>query len=131
LFFGCNFGEEAGAATEVWVLRACIVQGLQQIWVSALWYWGAQLTGQDPDDYVSPRFLMYVVWPLAIMSLLFAYAMFWGLPDYYRQVSARIRAANGHETPANQSIVFRRRLVIWFLIAEVLRNVCRPILTLR
>jgi alpha-1,3-glucan synthase len=32
LFFGCNFGEEAGAATEVWVLRACIVQGLQQVW---------------------------------------------------------------------------------------------------
>lgn len=87
LFFGCNFGEEAGAATEVWVLRACIVQGLQQIWVSALWYWGAQLTGKDPDDYVSPRFLMYVVWPLAVMSLAFAYLMFWGLPDYYRQVS--------------------------------------------
>lgn len=32
LFFGLNFGEEAGAATEVWILRACIVQGLQQIW---------------------------------------------------------------------------------------------------
>lgn len=32
LFFGLNFGEEAGAATEVWVTRACIVQGLQQIW---------------------------------------------------------------------------------------------------
>jgi hypothetical protein len=32
LFFGLNFGEEAGAATEVWITRACIVQGLQQIW---------------------------------------------------------------------------------------------------
>lgn len=32
LFFGLNFGEEAGAATEIWVTRACIVQGLQQIW---------------------------------------------------------------------------------------------------
>ncbi len=32
LFFGLNFGEEAGALTEVWVTRACIVQGLQQIW---------------------------------------------------------------------------------------------------
>jgi len=37
-FFGLNFGEEAGAATEVWILRACIVQGLQQIWVATLWY---------------------------------------------------------------------------------------------
>jgi hypothetical protein len=32
LQFGLNFGEEAGAATEVWITRACIVQGLQQIW---------------------------------------------------------------------------------------------------
>ena len=39
LFFSLNFGEEAGAATEIWVLRACIVQGAQQIWVAALWYW--------------------------------------------------------------------------------------------
>ena len=39
-FFGLNFGEEAGAATEVWILRACIVQGSQQIWVAALWFWG-------------------------------------------------------------------------------------------
>ncbi len=32
LQFGLNFGEEAGAATEVWITRACVVQGLQQIW---------------------------------------------------------------------------------------------------
>ena len=32
LFFGLNFGEEAGSATEVWITRACIVQGAQQIW---------------------------------------------------------------------------------------------------
>lgn len=32
LFFGLNFGDEAGSATEVWVTRACVVQGLQQIW---------------------------------------------------------------------------------------------------
>jgi alpha-1,3-glucan synthase len=32
LQFGLNFGEEAGAATEVWITRACIVQGLQQVW---------------------------------------------------------------------------------------------------
>lgn len=29
IFFGLNFGEEAGAATEVWMMRACIVQGSQ------------------------------------------------------------------------------------------------------
>jgi hypothetical protein len=36
LFFGLNFGDEAGAATEIWVTRACIVQGLQQIWGKCL-----------------------------------------------------------------------------------------------
>jgi glycogen synthase len=36
LFFGLNFGDEAGAATEIWVTRACIVQGLQQIWGKSL-----------------------------------------------------------------------------------------------
>ena len=90
LFFGLNFGEEAGAATEVWITRACIVQGLQQIWVSALWYWGYQLNGTDPDTYVTPRAIIYVVWPLAVVSLLFAYLLFAGLPDYYRQVSPKI-----------------------------------------
>lgn len=114
LFFGCNFGEEAGASTEVWVLRACIVQGLQQIWVSALWYWGSQLTGKDPNNYVAPQFLVYVVWPLAVISLAFAYCLFFGLPDYYRQIPPYV--------PNFYKTLFRRKLVIWFLVAEVLRN---------
>ena len=87
LFFGLNFGEEAGAATEIWITRAGIVQGLQQIWVSALWFWGYTLNGTDPKTYVTPRAIMYVVWPMAVISLLFAYLLFFGLPDYYRQVS--------------------------------------------
>lgn len=79
LFFGLNFGEEAGAATEVWTLRACIVQGSQQIWVAALWYWGHSLTGQS-DDYTPPWWIVLIVWPLALMSFLFAYLMLYGLP---------------------------------------------------
>lgn len=114
LFFGCNFGEEAGAATEVWVMRACIVQGLQQIWVSALWYWGAQLAGSDPSTYVAPTYVIYAVWPLAVMSLVFSYCMFWGLPDYYRQIPPYV--------PNFFKTLFRRKLVIWFMVAEVLRD---------
>lgn len=56
------------------------------ITVSALWYWGYTLNGIDPTRYVVPRAIMYVVWPLAVISLGFAYLMFWGVPDYYRQV---------------------------------------------
>ncbi|KAI5452972.1 hypothetical protein NCC49_006506 [Naganishia albida] len=114
LFFGCNFGEEAGAATEVWVLRACIVQGLQQVWVSALWYWGSTMAGRDPDEYITPVYIIYAVWPLAVMSIVFAYLMFFGLPEYYRQVPPFV--------PNFFKTLFRRKLVIWFLIAEILRN---------
>lgn len=114
LFFGLNFGEEAGAATEVWITRACIVQGLQQIWVSALWYWGYTLNGTDPKTYVVPRAIMYVVWPLAVLSLAFSYLLFFGLPDYYRQIPPYV--------PNFFKTLFRRKLVIWFLISEVLRN---------
>ncbi|PBK78186.1 modular protein with glycoside hydrolase family 13 and glycosyltransferase family 5 domains [Armillaria solidipes] len=113
LFFGLNFGEEAGAATEVWTLRACIVQGSQQIWVAALWYWGHSLTGQS-DDYTPPWWIVLIVWPLALMSFLFAYLMLYGLPEYYRQTPPKV--------PHFLRTLFRRKLVIWFLASEILRD---------
>jgi len=70
---------EQGAATEIWMLRACVVQGSQQIWVAALWYWGFQL--QDAkDDTLPPWWIVLIVWPLAVMSFLFSYLMLYGLP---------------------------------------------------
>ena len=44
LFFALNFGDEGGAPMEVWIFRACIVQGLQQAYVIALWYWGSSMS---------------------------------------------------------------------------------------
>ena len=78
-FFGLNFGEEAGAATEVWILRACIVQGSQQIWVAALWYWGDKLNNATPGT-VTPWWIVCIVWPLAALSLLFMILLWRGLP---------------------------------------------------
>jgi alpha-1,3-glucan synthase len=77
--FGLNFGEEAGAATEVWIMRACIVQGSQQIWVAALWYWGNSLNGAT-TDHIAPWWIVTIVWPLSLMSFIFAYLMLYGLP---------------------------------------------------
>lgn len=114
LQFGLNFGEEAGAETQVWILRACIVQGLQQIWISALWYWGYSLTGVDPNEYEPPRAIAYVVLPLSAFSLVFATLLFKGLPDYYRQIPPYV--------PNFFMTLVRRKLVIWFLISEVLRS---------
>ena len=82
LFFGLNFGEEAGAATEVWTMRACIVQGSQQIWVTALWYWGFRLNGATPDSK-TPWWIVFFLWPLSIMSFVFMWCIFKGLPGSF------------------------------------------------
>ncbi|EGO18524.1 glycoside hydrolase family 13/glycosyltransferase family 5 protein [Serpula lacrymans var. lacrymans S7.9] len=112
-FFGLNFGEEAGAATEVWTLRACIVQGSQQIWIAALWYWGNTLNGSKPG-YIPPWWLLVILWPLAFLSFFFAYLMFVGLPEYYHQTPPKV--------PNFLKTLFRRKLVLWFLASEVLRD---------
>ncbi|KNZ71786.1 Cell wall alpha-1,3-glucan synthase mok13 [Termitomyces sp. J132] len=113
LFFGLNFGEEAGAATEVWTLRACVVQGSQQIWVAALWYWGFTLNGKQ-DNYVPPWWIALIVWPLAIMSFAFAYLLLHGLPEYYKQTPPKV--------PQFLRTLLRRKLVLWFLASELLRD---------
>ncbi|KAH7926306.1 glycoside hydrolase family 13/glycosyltransferase family 5 protein [Leucogyrophana mollusca] len=113
IFFGLNFGEEAGAATEVWTLRACIVQGSQQVWVAALWYWGSTLNSASPG-HKSPWWIVLILWPLAIMSFGFAYLMLYGLPEYYRQTPPKV--------PNFLKTLFRRKLVLWFLASEVLRD---------
>ena len=78
-FFGLNFGEEAGAATEEWILRACIVQGSQQIWVAALWYWGDKLNNILPGTF-APWWIVCIVWPLSALSFLFMILLLRGLP---------------------------------------------------
>ncbi|VDB82993.1 unnamed protein product [Peniophora sp. CBMAI 1063] len=111
-FFGLNFGEEAGASTETWMLRAVIVQGTQQVWIAALYYWGYKL-GTGASESV-PWWIVVVVWPLSIMSFAFAYLMLYGLPEYYRQTPPKV--------PNFYKTLFRRKIVVWFLAAEILRD---------
>lgn len=113
LFFGCNFGEEAGAATEVWALRACMVQGLQQLWTTALWYWGNKLSGNAPG-VAQPWWIALIVWPLALICIGFYFCLAYGLPDYYKQVPPAV--------PNFFRTLFRRKLVIWFLTSEILQS---------
>ncbi|KAJ7582663.1 modular protein with glycoside hydrolase family 13 and glycosyltransferase family 5 domains [Mycena floridula] len=113
LFFGLNFGEEAGAETDVWILRACLVQGSQQIWVAALWYWGHQLNGRS-DDYIAPWWICLVVWPLSAICFSFSYLLFHGLPEYYHQTPPQV--------PQFLRSLFRRKLVLWFFASEILRD---------
>ena len=94
-------------------MRACIVQGSQQVWVAALWYWGSQLNSAKPGS-VPPWWIVLILWPLAIMSLVFGYCLQWGLPDYYRQVPPAV--------PNFLQTLFRRKIVLWFLASEILRD---------
>jgi alpha-1,3-glucan synthase len=112
------------------MLRVCLVQGTQQIWVAVLWYWGVQFQGVR-QGHPRPWWIVLVVWPLAAISLLFAYFMLYGLPgkqfspaphvpnvqfstEYYRQTPPKV--------PNFLKTLFRRKLVIWFLVSEVLRD---------
>ncbi|KIK56034.1 hypothetical protein GYMLUDRAFT_47472, partial [Collybiopsis luxurians FD-317 M1] len=108
LFFALNF-----AATEVWVFRACIVQGSQQVWVAVLWHWGYTLNNQPPS-YVAPWWLAAIVWPLSVMSFIPTFIFFCGLPEYYRQPPPKV----SHFL----TTLFWRKLVIWFLISEILQD---------
>jgi hypothetical protein len=95
------------------MLRACVVQGTQQVWVAALFFWGYKLSG-SAGNLVPPWWVALVVWPLSIISFLFAYLMLYGLPEYYRQTPPKV--------PNFIKTLFRRRIVVWFLASEILRD---------
>jgi alpha-1,3-glucan synthase len=88
------------------MMRAVVVQGSQQIWVAALWYWGNHLNGATANS-MPPWWIVLIVWPLAVMALLFAYLMLYGLPDYYRQTPPKV--------PNFLKTLFRRKLVLWYV----------------
>lgn len=104
-------------------MRACLVQGSQQIWVAALWYWGNSLDGVKQNN-MAPWWIVLIVWPLSVMSFAFVYLLLYGLPgkhaafylrsthretdtstDYYRQTPPKV--------PNFLKTLFRRKLVLW------------------
>lgn len=88
------------------------MQGSQQIWVAVLWYWGNSLNGINVQR--PPWWIALILWPLSVMSFVFAYLMLYGLPEYYRQVPPKV--------PNFLRTLFRRKLVLWFLASEILRD---------
>ncbi|KIY53580.1 glycoside hydrolase family 13/glycosyltransferase family 5 protein [Fistulina hepatica ATCC 64428] len=112
LFFSLNFGEEAGASTEVWMLRAVMVQGTSQLWTAALWYWGSKMSGSD--DNVLDWWIVCIVWPLGAISFVFGFLLIKGLPDYYRETPPKVDGL--------YKTLLRRNIIIWFIISEILRD---------
>jgi len=104
----CFILATGGAPVKTWVIRACAVQGVQQIYISGLWYWGSQLATYDNNGFRSAQASDVVVTaiclPVAALLLALSVVTFLGLPDYYRQTPGSI--------PSFYKSIFRRKLII-------------------
>ena len=111
VYFAVNFGDEGGAPVTRWVYRACIIQGTQQIYVVALWYWGSALTKSSAHGATGSsaamaptRVIIPVGIVLAFVMWSVGYVLFFGLPKYYRQAPGKI--------PSFYTSLFRRKIII-------------------
>ena len=119
LFFALNFGSEGGIETKQMVVRAGIMQGLQQIWSAVLWYWGHNLDSNSAAmnklyHVQVPPVLAILCWLFGAVLVSISICLFLGLPKYYRQVPSSI--------PAFYRSLYRRKIIVWFLISQVLSN---------
>jgi len=120
-FFVLNFGSEGSATVKTWGYRACLIQGTQQIYVVALWYWGASINKATTSGVTVSSSAIANGWPataitIPIACLLWAIGLllFFGLPNYYRQTPGHV--------PSFYSSILNRRVVLWFLLTVVIQN---------
>ena len=120
IFFALNFGDEGGAPVKDWVYRASIIQGTQQAYVVALWYWGDKLSkadalGNPTGSVVADSIVMTVICvPVACLMWGVGILIYLGLPDFYRQTPGKV--------PSFYKSIHRRKVVMWFFVAVVLQN---------
>lgn len=99
-----------GAPVTSFVYRACVIQGTQQIYVVALWYWGDALakaqgtvsTVANLNSY--PKIIVPVCIIVAFLMWGVGVLLFIGLLNYYRQAPGNI--------PAFYPSLFRRKIII-------------------
>ncbi|KAI1614097.1 hypothetical protein EDD36DRAFT_417944 [Exophiala viscosa] len=121
IFFALNFGDEGGAQVKAWVFRACVIQGTQQIYVVALWYWGSYLNKstsnglETASDSISSTWkITAITLPVAMLLWAVGLVMWFGLPTYYRQAPGRM--------PSFYKSLARRKIVLWFFFTVVIQN---------
>ena len=79
-----------------WNFRASVIQGTQQIYVTVLWYWGAELTKLTVSGIKTTNLVAYgpgmtaITLPIAFILWAIGAVLFLGLPDYYRQHPGQI-----------------------------------------
>ncbi|CAL5869705.1 uncharacterized protein PFLUO_LOCUS3935 [Penicillium psychrofluorescens] len=121
VFFSLNFGDESGAPVKKWVFRACLIQGTQQAYVIALWYWGSTLTKASAAGASNIQGSITNTWrmtaictPITVFLWSIGLLVFFGLPDYYRQTPGKV--------PSFYKSVFRRKIVLWNWVVVILQN---------
>lgn len=121
IFFAVNFGDEGGSPISTWIFRACIIQGIQQLYVVALWYWGSILSVQNGSGIINSNIasssvpvVLVITVPIALVMWAVGIVLFLGLPDYYRQSPDYI--------PSFYKSLMRRHVVPWFFLAVVIQN---------
>ncbi|KAK2735900.1 Cell wall alpha-1,3-glucan synthase ags1 [Onygenales sp. PD_40] len=120
IFFALNFGDESGAPVKDWVFRACVIQGTQQIYVVALWYWGSTLTKSITEGIIEAEpiattwKMTAIAIPIAVFLWGIGLLMYFGLPNYYRQTPGKV--------PSFYKSLFRRKIVVWFFVTVIIQN---------
>ncbi|KAF7715965.1 Alpha-1,3-glucan synthase [Penicillium ucsense] len=120
IFFALNFGDESGAPVKKWVFRACLIQGTQQAYVIALWYWGSTLTkasnaGLSGQANITNTWRMTAICaPITVFLWGVGLLIYFGLPNYYRQTPGKV--------PSFYKSVFRRKIVLWNWVVVILQN---------
>ncbi|KAL6721871.1 Cell wall alpha-1,3-glucan synthase ags1 [Lecanora helva] len=120
LYFALNFADEGGAPVTTFVYRACVIQGTQQIYVVALWYWGAALSKATGTASIvatlnnRPEILVPLCVSITCLMWAICGVLFTSLPNYYRQAPGNI--------PSFYSSLFRRKIIIWFFLVVVIQN---------
>jgi alpha-1,3-glucan synthase len=120
IFFALNFGDESGAPVKDWVFRACVIQGTQQLYVVALWYWGSVLTKNSADGIVATQGISNswgmtaITFPIAFFLWGVGILLALGLPDYYRQTPGKV--ASFYQS------LYRRKIVLWFGATVIIQN---------
>ncbi|OJJ46764.1 hypothetical protein ASPZODRAFT_132904 [Penicilliopsis zonata CBS 506.65] len=119
IFFSLNFGDEGGAPVRKWVFRACIIQGTQQAYVIALWYWGdvmsaASAAGDSVSSIAGSWKMTAICVPVAVFLWAVGVLLFLGLPNYYRQTPGKV--------PSFYISLFRRKIVLWCFAVVLIQN---------
>jgi alpha-1,3-glucan synthase len=103
-----------GSPIKTWAYRACVIQGSQQVYAVALFYWGNQLTRRASEHIETTWVTAAVSLPVAVFMWAVGYVLFSGLPDYYRRAPGKI--------PSFYMSIWRRKIIIWFFITVMIQN---------